>query len=221
MRCPQKWPMSDNPSIVIIIEGYGEVNAAPGLVWRILHERLYRFDISRLGAKRANGKPDLLKRLEKFLIYAVIDNFDAVIVLLDAEDDCPFQEVVNLVDRAVALNLSIPVAVVYAKSEYETWFISSLSEDRGEGIRAHLNIDQSINAPENVEGIRGAKEWIERYMPSDQRYKETADQEPLTHHIHLDIVYSRSRSFRRLCHAVEELVKAMDNSMRTVTPRIR
>lgn len=210
--------MSNSPSIVTIIEGYGEEKAAPRLVRRILHERLCRFDISRLGAKRANGKPDLLKRLEIFLRYVIIDNFDAVLVLLDAEEDCPFQEIVTLVDRVVALNLSIPVAVVYAKSEYETWFISNLSENRGGGIRARLNISHSVNAPESVEYIRGAKEWLERHMPVDQGYKETADQEPLTHHIDLDLAYSRSRSFRRLCHAIEELVDAIDNSTRAVTP---
>ncbi len=159
-----------------------------------------------------------MKRLEIFLRYVIIDNFDAVLVLLDAEEDCPFQEIVTLVDRVVALNLSIPVAVVYAKSEYETWFISNLSENRGGGIRARLNISHSVNAPESVEYIRGAKEWLERHMPVDQGYKETADQEPLTHHIDLDLAYSRSRSFRRLCHAIEELVDAIDNSTRAVTP---
>ena len=210
--------MSDNPNIIVIVEGHGEVKAVPGLVRRILHERLSRYDISRLNAKRANGKPDLLKRLENFLTYAVIDNCDGILVLLDVEDDCPFQEVATLVDRAAGLSLNVPVAVVYAKSEYETWFIGSLSEDTGEEIREHLNIDNSINSPENVEDIRGAKEWLERHMPGNQGYKETVDQEHLTHHVDLDAVHRRSRSFRRLCHAVEELVGAIDNSTSEVTP---
>ena len=36
-------------------------------------------------------------------------------------------------------------------------------------------------------------------------YKETVDQEPFTHRLELDLVQTRSRSFRRLWHAVAEL----------------
>ena len=39
--------MNDNLSIVVIVEGDGEVEAAPGLIRRILWERLFRYDISR------------------------------------------------------------------------------------------------------------------------------------------------------------------------------
>ena len=44
----------------------------------------------------------------------------------------------TLATRASALGLTVPVAIVYAKSEYETWFIASLSEGTGAGIRARL-----------------------------------------------------------------------------------
>lgn len=212
--------MNDGRSIIAIVEGRGEVKAAPGLIRRVLGERLGRYDISLLRPIRANGEPDLVKRFEVHLGHAIDDNADAILVLVDADDECPVEAVGSLVDRASALNLGVPVAVVYAKCEYETWFISSLSEGTGEGIRARLNIASSVNAPEDVEGIRGAKEWLEGRMPQNQRYRETQDQEPLTHYIDMGLVYRRSRSFRRLCHAVEELVRGIDESEAVVTPML-
>ena len=140
---------------------------------------------------------------------------DAILVLVDADDECPVEAVGSLVDRASVLNLGVPVAVVYAKCEYETWFISSLSEGTGGRIRAILNIAPSVNAPEDAENIRGAKEWLRR---RGRGYGETEDQEPLTHHIDMELTHSRSRSFRRLCHAVEELVRGIDESEAVVTP---
>jgi hypothetical protein len=49
-------------------------------------------------------------------------------------------------------------------------------------------------------------------------YKPTEDQADLTYYIDLKLVQSKSRSFRRLCHAVEELIEAVDNGLATVTP---
>ena len=81
-----------------------------------------------------------------------------------------------------------------------------------------MALDPSVNAPDNVEDIRGAKEWISRRMPSGRRYKETSDQENLTPYIDFDLAHFRSRSFRRLCHAVEELVDAIDAESLIITP---
>ncbi len=210
--------MNENPSIVAIVEGDGELDAVPGLLRRILWERRCRFDIMTKKPKAANGKPDLLKRFEKFLQYTILDGCDAILVLVDADEECPFEQVPYLTAMAAALNLDVPVAIVYARSEYETWFISSLSECTGEPIRTRLGIPASVNAPNNVENIRGAKGWLEERMPNDRGYKETEDQAPLTHHINLDLTHNRSRSFRRLCHAVDELVYAIDHGSQVVTP---
>ena len=209
--------MDDNLSIIIIVEGHGEVKAAPGLIRRILGDRLGRYDIPHIRTIRANGKPDLVKRLETHLRRAAVRRPDAILVLVDADDECPVEVAGGLVGRASALSLGVPVAMVYAKSEYETWIICSLSEDAGERIRERLDIAPSVNAPEDAENIRGAKEWLRR---RGRGYRETEDQEPLTHHIDLDRVHCRSRSFQRLCHAVEELVRAIDGAEVVVTPML-
>ena len=57
-------------------------------------------------------------------------------------------------------------------------------------------------------------------MPQDQAYRETADQQPLTHFIEVELVRNRSRSFRRIWHAIEELVHAVDYDVVVVTPHL-
>ena len=132
--------MNRRPNIATIVEGDGDVKAVPGLLRRILGERLLRYDIQATKSKPAHGKPNLLKKFEQFLQYAVIDNCDAILVILDADEECPVSEARTLANRATALNLTVPVAIVYAKNEYETWFIASLSECTGKAIRARLGI---------------------------------------------------------------------------------
>ncbi len=211
--------MNRLPNIAAIVEGDGDVDAVPGLLRRILWERLFRYDIRAANPKQANGKPNLLKKFERFLRYAIIDNCDAILVILDADRECPVDEARTLAARAAALSLAVPVAIVYANSEYETWFIASLSEGTGAAIRARLGIPDTVHAPDNFESMRGAKAWLNERMPDSRAYKETEDQGPLTYHIDLDLAYLRSRSFRRLCHAVDELVAAIDQGQHGgVTP---
>ena len=211
--------MNDNTTIAVIVEGLGDKKSVPDLIRRILYERLNRYDLIVPQSKVAHGQTKLSGKLEVFLEYAIDDDCSAILVLLDADEGCPLEQVTELVERTKALNLGVPVAIVFAKSEYETWFICSLSEGTGEGIRARLGISEVIIAPDNVESVRDAKGWLTNNMPPGRAYRETIHQEPLTHHIDIDLTHDRSRSFRRLCHAIEELVQSMDNHISRVTPR--
>ena len=212
--------MNHNPSIVAIVEGDGEKKSVPDLVRRVIGERLGRHNILVPPPKIAHSKSNLvtMEKLEKFLRYAIHDKCSGILVLVDADEECPLEEAPKLAARAATLNLKVPVAIVYAKSECETWFICSLSQSGGEGIRRKLGIPETVNAPNNVEDITGAKGWLNRNMPIGRIYKETTHQEILTYDIDLDLVHNNSRSFRRLCHAIEELVHAIDNGVSTVTP---
>ena len=210
--------MQKNPTIIAVVEGDGEERAAPQLIRRILGERMRRYDINVPRPIIAKGTSTFDKKAEQFLRYAVKEGCDGILVLIDADDECPYEKARIVSQKASALGLDVPIAVVYAKSEYETWFISSLSSHTGDGIRNRLGLDPSVNTPDNVEDIRGAKEWLSSHMPFGRRYKATADQEQLTPHIDFDLTHCRSRSFRRLCHAVEQLVEAMDDHSLIMTP---
>ncbi len=210
--------MDDSLTIAVIVEGPGEVAAAPELLRRIIYEVHDIYNIS-ISAKNAKNKSNLIKKLVNFLEYATIDGCDGILVMIDTDtNECPKDLASRLADIAAGRNLSIPIAIVCPNSEYETWFICALSDDAGQGIRDKLGIDASVVSPNNAECIRGAKEWLRDR--SREPYKPTSHQAALTHQIDLDLVHSRSRSFRRLCHAVDELIDAIAAGIAPVTPSI-
>lgn len=63
-----------------------------------------------------------------------------------------------------------------------------------------------------------AREWLKRHMKSGYVYNETQDQPRMTAHLELEDIIALSRSFRRLANAVDEILKAIDENMATVTP---
>ena len=188
--------------IVPIVEGPGDEVAAPVLLRRVLGERLGRYDLEVKRPKKAKGRGRLVKRLESFLEYARrTPRCAAILVLLDADKDCPKELGARLACRALTTGVGIPIAVVCAKPEYENWFLAS-----DEGF------------PGDVEGFRGAKEWLSHKMPSGLAYKETKDQAALSSAIDIEAAFQGSRSFRRLCSALEELVACIDTNKMSVTP---
>ncbi len=210
-----------NPrSIVPVVEGSGDSKAVPALLRRILWEHFTRYDITVDSPKSAKGKKNLIKDYEKFVRYASIEPSCAgILVLLDADDECPVEEVGKLVERTRNLNLAKAVTIVYANREYETWFLASLDSRQGTEIRTRLEIDKSESYQADVEDVH-AKSWLKRRMPRGRTYKETSDQASLSPFIDIEHTLQRSRSFRRLCHAVEELLCAIESGTSVVTPQI-
>lgn len=205
--------------IYVIVEGDGEVSAAPVLVRRLLNEEFVRPEFNVPRAHNGNGRHNLLKPdgLERFLerLRRIADCKGAV-VLLDAEEesrDCPPELAYALAERGKALNLPFPVVVVCAVCEYESWFLSNLHTS----IKNWLLSNAKYEGP-NPEMMCGAKEWLSRHMPSGRAYKETEDQARMTACIDIPHTIEHSRSFRRMAHAIEELLAAIDSGAGGVTP---
>jgi hypothetical protein len=203
-------------SIVPIVEGDGDREAAPVLLRKVLQEQYQRYDISILQPVNARGKSTLLRdgQLEKYLEYAALrPGCEAILILLDTDDDCPRDLAGQLKQRSRALGLDKPIAIVCAKQEYEAWFLASV-----ETIRGQRGISSAASFEGLVEDVKGVKEWLTWQMPQGRAYNETLDQAPLSQAIDLDLARQSSRSFRRLCHAVGELIQAMDEGLIRVTP---
>ena len=213
--------MTDNPVIVPIVEGDGEVKAVPLLLRRVLGERHSRYDIRIQRPINARGKTKLLRKFDSFLEYARRDReCGAVLVLLDGDEDCPRNLAACLAQTAVRLNMSVPVAIVCAHREYEVWFVASLDSETGDNIRATLGLAKTVAYDGDIELIGSPKGWIQVQMPQSSGYKETQDQPALTPFIDIEHTRQRSRSFRRLCHAVEELLCAIESGTPIVTPQL-
>lgn len=203
------------PKIVPIVEGDGEVTGVPVLLRRILWQ-IPRYDIQVARPKNANGRGNLTKQggLEKFIRYSWKErDCGAILVLVDADKECPLSLAQDFSSRVEAIGLLFPVVIVVAKRMYETWFLASIST-----ISGHLDLPKGLIPPPNVEDVPNPKAWIEERFPAGRAYKETQDQEAMSNLIDIPLA-SSARSFKRLLHAIHQALEAIDSGEKVVTPR--
>ena len=123
-----------------------------------------------------------------------------VLILLDADDDCPAILGQTLLERASAIAPHRPVSVVLANREYESWFIAA-----ARSLDGHRTFELGEQPPADAELNRDAKGWIKRQMRS-RSYGETTDQPALTARMDISQAFERSRSFRKLCADVKRMI---------------
>ncbi len=189
--------------IVPIVEGDGEVQAVPALIRRIHAE------VS-AGTPLEVGRPVRVKRnrvlhtgeLERYLTLAGnLAGVDGrILVLLDANGDCPAELGPAIVRRARKARPDRRVEVVIAQREYECWFLAAI-----DSLRGTRSIPPDVSVPQDPESIRGAKEWLRARMKG--RYSPTADQTALTTRFDMAAARRRSRSFGRMWRAVGALLQ--------------
>ena len=150
-----------------IVEGHGEVAALPILIRKILAERLNRYDLRIARPINAKGKDTLIGRIDRFASLALND--DAALILFDSDEDCALELVRDICASCAGMNASIPIAVVCAVREYESWFLASLGSV----------VDGAAGFAGNPDAIPNPKERLRQAMP-DGRYRETAHQAGLT-----------------------------------------
>lgn len=205
--------------IVPIIEGDGEVQAVPKLLSRLLKHKGLSGSWYIGNTIRVGSISKLKKDLRRFLELATLErDCGAIVILLDLDDGCPRTESIALATEITKLNLPQPVAIILAHREYETWFLASIDT-----IAGNHDLLANLTYHGDVERRRGAKEWLSSHMnqvPKPRRYRETFHQLEFTKLIDFDLAQQRSRSFRRLCHAIDELVVLADHEKAGfVTPK--
>ncbi|OFZ81997.1 MAG: hypothetical protein A2583_01275 [Bdellovibrionales bacterium RIFOXYD1_FULL_53_11] len=157
-----------------IVEGHGEVSALPVLIRRMINERNLSFDFEiptpfRLPRGRFTKKEDFRRAVD--FSSRKIAGSGAIIVLLDADDDCPVDLKNMLFGFIAEMNKNISVKIIIAKREFETWFVAaarSLAGKRG--------LSDVLDPPSQSEDIRDAKGWLGRKMIQGCTYSETVDQ---------------------------------------------
>ncbi|MDW7991186.1 MAG: DUF4276 family protein [Anaerolineae bacterium] len=128
---------------------------------------------------------------------------DAVLVLLDLDDGCAAQIAPQLAQTLRALNPPPPIAIVFAVREYEAWFLAAAESLWGSPYKGE------------PEGPRDAKGKVAQFEPE---YTPTTHQPSLSAKMSLDQAFQNSRSFRRFVHALEELLRAVDQNQVVITP---
>lgn len=202
------------PKLIPIVEGYGEVSAVPVLLRKILWAN-HCYDIQIAPPENAHGKSNLIQKdgLEKFIKLAwKEDDCGAILILIDADDECPVDLAKAFSSRVKAMGSLFPVVIIVAKRMYETWFLASITT-----IAGHLDIPAGLQAPPDSESIKNPKDWLNKQFPKGRIYKETQEQEAMTNLLDLNVM-STTRSFQRLLKAVNETVTAIHGNNKIVTP---
>src|SRR5712691_2306358 len=158
-----------------VVEGHGEREAVPTLVRRIAEKHEVTAVVSqpiRVSRSQLVKKDELQRHVT--LATMRLAGPGGVLVLLDADDDCPATLGPALQAWAAAARSDIPVAVVLAKMEFEGWFLAA-----AQSVAGRRGLAQPLVAPAAPETIRDAKGWLSRNMPGGGKYSPTLDQPAL------------------------------------------
>lgn len=209
--------MSRN-KIYAIVEGQGEANRHSGgqpaivvLLGRLLHDlrcwTLYpaeKYPPFRMSYSSFFTNDKFERAIRYHESYS---DCAGVLVLLDMDDDCAKEKGFSLAQRVLEMGaLPFSVVVVCATKEYEAWFLASLE-----------SIHDGEVFGRNPETVRDAKGWLRKKFG----YKQTADQALYTRKIDFHLARLRSRSFRRLNHALEQMAAATEEGQQIVSPMNR
>ena len=184
-------------NVVSIVEGDGEVRALPILLRR-LSDWLSPGSLVHVPAPIRVRRDRFIQRDEEFRRVMLLAAAKAgaggwVLVLLDADDDCPASLGAQLLRRAREVIPHRRVSVVLPNHEFEAWFIAAASSLEGQrGFTQPLG-----EAPVAAESRRGAKEWLGARMSVG--YHETTDQPAFAASFDLQQAHDGSRSFQKLC----------------------
>ncbi|MCX5889546.1 MAG: DUF4276 family protein [Deltaproteobacteria bacterium] len=192
-----------NLTILPIVEGQSEVESVPILLRRICHQmQASNIQIARPFRIKRN-KVVKTGELERAIEQGIRDrgNIGAILLLLDADEDCPATLAPELLERCRQTKPHLPVAVVLATIEMEGWFLGGK-----ESLRGVCGIKPDAVAPPNPESIRGAKERLSKNMEHGRRYLETDDQPALAVKLDFELTKSRCPSFDKFLREVQNLI---------------
>ncbi len=212
--------------LVSIVEGVGEPEAMRILLPRVLaHLGFSSIDTNQI--LKASGRGELTRSggVEKYIKLAILEhNADCILILIDADDDCPGSKAPAFGRRIHRANPTVPIAVVCPKRMYEAWLLASMDDIAGKQLQGNSpGIRRGIRYSGNPEEERDPKKWLDdairRSHPGKKKkYRATRDMKSMTEHLSVTRTMSRSRSFKRLLAGLESLVKDATRGISRVTP---
>jgi hypothetical protein len=213
--------------LVLLVEGHGDVAAAPSLVGVLLTQppdnlqgQLFLDNAPmRVGAVHqitGTRQADLLRHLRNANRRSKLG---AALLILDGDTDlvedrpfCAVEVARTIAQRATAAGAgtTFSFAAVFLRQEYESLLIAA---NQLPGLKPGVTLP-----PTPEEDPRGAKEWLHDHLTDG--YNPTDRQLELTRAVQ-DWTPARTlRCFRRLEHALIELAIAVATGKHIVSPRI-
>lgn len=186
--------------IECIVEGQGDKDALPEVVRRILREVAPHTNVS-IGDPVRVSRSKLVRRndLEGYveLLARRLRGGGAILVVIDADDDCPADLGPKLLGHAQGVRPNIPMSVVLANREFEAWYLAAIESLHGIcGLK-------KVHPPPDAEAIRDAKGWLSRNM-HEYGYSPTIDQVQLARKFDLTAA-RRAPSFDKLYRDMQRI----------------
>ena len=191
------------PTIASIVEGDGEVPALPRLLHRIATELGVPSLLTPNPMRIPRGKIAMAGGIERGVAAAAlrVSGQGGVLILLDADDDCPAEYGPVLLARAKAARPDKSVSVVLANREFEAWFLAAAPS-----LAGRFGFPAEFPRPQDPELPRDCKGLLTKARPRGQPYKETVDQAPLTSAFDLKMAREHSDSFDKFHREVSRLL---------------
>ncbi|HEV8651360.1 MAG TPA: DUF4276 family protein [Actinomycetes bacterium] len=197
-------PNTRKATIACIVEGHGEVQALPLLLRRVAAEvdpGVYLVVPSPYRVNRsALLRPGILEEVARIQGNRVTGT-GGVLLLIDADDDCPADLAPELLVRTMTAQPDGRVAVVLANREFEAWFLAAAPS-----LAGHRELPEVLEAPQDPEAIRGAKEWLGAKR-AGRPYKETSDQAAFAAVFDMKAAREKSPSFDKFWREAERLLR--------------
>jgi hypothetical protein len=187
--------------LALIVEGHGDVVAMPILVQRILNHRALSARVELIRRPHRMKRNQMVKAdfLEKAIDLQAtrVGPGGAILITLDADDDCPMTLARSLSRIAKRARADRDIGIVVANREYEAWFVAA-----ARSLRGHRGVRSGVEHPGDPDAHPNPKAWMNRNM--ERGYSETLDQPALTACLDLGEA-GRSRSFRKLTKEIERI----------------
>jgi hypothetical protein len=223
-------------SIVLCVEGDGEVAAMPVLIKKVLSSKglsstvcVDAADPFRVGGFFGLSPKGFEPWKKKVQAAMKRKHAGGVLLILDCDvltdkqssTSCPIEAARQLVQAAstVGAGTRFPLAVVFAKQEFESWFISAFDQLAGKQLSDGRHVRTSaIDPPTDPEvAPKAAKAWLGNQIEGG--YKPTRDQLALTQLLTVEDFRSGGcRSFARLESAIHQLATAIETGVHIATP---
>jgi hypothetical protein len=188
--------------VACVVEGHGDVEALPVLVRRVasaIHRPVHVLPPIRVKRQRVVKENELERAVD--LASRKCGPGGRVLIVLDADEDCPATLAPSLLKRARSARSDREVRVVLARREFEAWFVAAAESLAGaRGLRA------TLEPPLHPEEIRSPKAWLSEAMISERSYREVLDQPALAGVMDLQQA-RRAPSFDKFWRDVESLLE--------------
>lgn len=197
--------MSPIFSVAVIVEGHGELSAMPVLLRRMVATidpaRSVRIAPPIRIPRSLAVKPGELERRVELAARRVKADAGAVVVLLDADDDCAATLGPDLLERMRSQRRDVPSAMVLAVREFEAWFLAAATSLAGK-----RGLTPDLAPPPEPDEVRDAKGWLQDRRTDGLAYSPTVDQPALAGAFDMAQARHASPSFDKLWRDVERLL---------------